>query len=166
MTFMERFKRGQAGYTLMEVLIVATIIAIITTVGTVSYLEAKRRAKEMYAAQRLAQLAVFERMYFRDFASYGDYEDLRTEGYIDEQYLYKDDEPTHYHRPVYIQDYKLTFNIDEAGGGFEIIAEPVLGQHWLWYPRWTALGGIPYLRAVTVNQDGVVRWLDSNRPVM
>lgn len=149
----------------MEVLMVATIIAILMTVGTVSYLEAKRRAKEQYAAQRLAQLAMFEHMYFREFGSYATFEDLREEGYLDQDYIYEDDEPQHYHRPVFIQDYKLEFNIDTEGGGYEIIATPVLEERHLWYARWTPLGGIPYLRSMKVNEDGVVKWLDTGRPV-
>ena len=162
---------AEAGYTLMEVLIVATIISILLTVGSVSYLEAKRRAKEQYAAQRLAQLAVFERMYFREFGAYATFEELRDPGgfegsYIDEKYLQEDDEPLHNHRPYYIQDYKLDFNVDKEGGGFEIKAEPVLTETQLWYPRWVPLGGIPYLRSMKVDEQGVVTWLDSGRPVL
>jgi type II secretory pathway pseudopilin PulG len=149
----------------MEVLIVATIISILLTIGTVSYLEAKRRAKENYCAQRLAQLAVFERMYFRDFGVYTDFWGLRDEGYIDQEYLYEDDEPSHYHRPVYIQEYALDFNIDDTGGGFLIEATPVLTSRQLWYQRWVALGGISYLRAMKVNEDGVVMWSETGRPV-
>jgi prepilin-type N-terminal cleavage/methylation domain-containing protein len=162
---MTRLLKGQHGYTLMEVLIVATIISILLTVGSVSYLEAKRRAKEQYAAQRLSQLAVFEKMYFREFGAYATFEDLRNEGYLAQDYIYEDDEPQHYHRPVYVQDYALDFIIDTAGGGFEIDAKPVLTESQLWYPRWMPLGGIPYLRSLKVDEQGVVMWLENGRPV-
>ena len=158
-------KLRERGYTLMEVLIVATIIAILVTVGTVQYLEVKRRGKEHYCAQRLAQLSVMERMYFREFGAYATFDDLRVEGYIDWSYIYEDDTLLHYHRPVYIQEYTLEFNIDEEGGGFEIIAEPVLQEAHLWYPRWVPMGGIPELRAMMVDEQGIVRWLETGRPV-
>ncbi len=155
----------QKGYTLMEVLIVATIVGILVTVGTVQYLEVKRRSKEKLAAQRLTQLALYERMYFREFGEYGEYFDLRDEGYIDEAYLYEDDDMTHYLRPAYIPEYTLEFNLDEEGGGFEIIAESVLEQSHTWYPRWVVIGGIRDLRGMYVEEDGVVKWLTSGRPV-
>jgi prepilin-type N-terminal cleavage/methylation domain-containing protein len=165
MLSMHRKYIGQRGYTLMEVLIVATIVSILLTIGSVSYLEAKRRAKEQYAAQRLAQLAVFEKMYFREFTTYATFEDLRDAGYIDQDYIYPSDEPQHYHRPVYVQDYALEFIIAKDGGGFEIDATPVLTESQLWYPRWTLLGGIPYLRSLKVDEQGVVEWLSNGRPV-
>lgn len=158
--------RKEQGYTLMEVLMVATIISIIVTIGTVSYLEAKRRAKEQYCAQRLAQLAVYERMYFREFGRYATFDDLREEGYIDWQYIYEDDDLLHYRRPVYIQEYTLDFKIDEEGQGYEIIAKPVITQKQMWYPRWVPLGGIPYLRSMKVDERGIVVWLDNGRPVL
>ena len=106
---------------------VATIIAILMTIGTVSfYLEAKRRAREQYAAQRLSQLASDADMYFREFGTYAAFDDLRAEGYIDQDYIYQNDEPQHYHRPVFVQDYTLDFIIDQNGGGFTIKAAPVL----------------------------------------
>jgi len=158
-------KIRQRGYTLMEVLIVATIVGILVTVGTVQYLEVKRRSKEKLAVQRLAQLAVFERMYFRDFGNYATFEDLRIEGYIDESYLYQSDEPLHYHRPAYVPEYQLEFNLEQGGLGFEIVATGVLDEPHTWYPRWVPLGGIPDLRAFFVEEDGVVKWLDTGRPV-
>ena len=149
----------------MEVLIVATIVGILLTVGTVQYLEAKRRAKENYCAQRLAQLATWERLYFREFGEYASYDDLREEGYIAWEYVNKDDDLLHYNHPVYIREYKLEFIIAEDAGGFEIIAEPVINEPQLWYPRWTPMGGIQELRSMKVDQDGVVMWLDTGRPV-
>ena len=164
---MDRMKErlGQKGYTLMEVLIVATIVGILVSVGTVQFLEVKRRSKERLAAGKLVQLAAMERLYFRDFGGYATFEDLRVGGYIDFDYIYEDDEPLHYHRPAYIPEYGLEFNIDEEGGGFNIIAEPSLQQEHLWYPRWVALGGIPDLRSMYVEEDGVVKWLETGRPV-
>jgi len=158
--------RSERGYTLMEVLIVATIVGILVTVGTVQYLEVKRRAKEHYCAQRLAQLAVYEHMYFKDFGSYGDWNDLRNQGYIDMDYIHEDDELLHYRRPYYIQEYELDFNIAEGEAGFEIVATPVVNQTHLWYPRWIPLGGINDLRSMKVQEDAVVKWLDSGRPVL
>jgi type II secretory pathway pseudopilin PulG len=149
----------------MELLIVVTIVGILVTVGTVQYLEAKRRAKENFCAQRLAQLATWERMYFRDFGEYASYEDLRIEGYIDWDYVKEDDDLLHYNHPVYIQEYKLDFNIETETGGFEITAEPVVNERQLYYARWTPMGGIPELRSMKVNRDGVVMWLDTGRPV-
>jgi prepilin-type N-terminal cleavage/methylation domain-containing protein len=158
-------KRWQAGYTLMEVLVVATIIGILMSVGTVQYLEVKRRAKEKLAVQKLSVLASYERMYFRTYARYGEWDDLRTEGIIAWDYEYQSDDLTHYERPVFIPEYTLTFEIDSENGGFRITAVPVLQQPHLWYPRWVILGGIDDLRSLYVEEDGVVRWLESDRAV-
>jgi type II secretory pathway pseudopilin PulG len=147
------------------VLIVATIVGILVTVGTVQYLEVKRRAKEKLATQKLSQLATYERFYYRDNGEYATFDELREEGYIDYNYIYEDDELQHYHRPVYIPEYTLDFLLDEEGGGFRILAEPVLTEAQTWYPRWVALGGIPDLRSQYVEEDGVVKWADSNRPI-
>jgi prepilin-type N-terminal cleavage/methylation domain-containing protein len=155
---------GQKGYTLMEVLIVATIVGILVSVGTVQYLEVKRRAKEKFAVQKLAQLSAYENMYFREFGNYADFDNLKLEGYVDQSY-YEDDEFRHYLRPAYIPEYQMEFVIDDTGGGFRITASPVLEDEYLWFPRWVALGGIQDLRSVYVEEDGVVKWLDSNRPV-
>ncbi|MCX6646483.1 MAG: type II secretion system protein [bacterium] len=158
-------KHSQAGYTLMEVLIVATIIGILLSVGTVQYLEVKRRAKEKLAVSRLALLATYERMYLRTYGTYGEWDDLREEGYIAQDYNYQNDDLTHYDRPVYVPEYTLEFALDDTNGGFRITAKPVLQQAHLWYPRWVILGGIDDLRSVYVEEDGVVRWLDSDRAV-
>ncbi len=148
----------------MEVLIVATIVAILVTVGTVQYLEVKRRAKEHYCAQRLAQLAIWEDLYSRELGEYANFDDLQREGYVDWDFL-EDDDRLHYQRAAFILEYKLEFNKDKEGGGFEIIAEPVVDEPYLWYPRWTPMGGIAGLRSMKVEEDGVVKWLDTGRPV-
>lgn len=158
-------KYSQAGYTLMEVLIVATIIGILLSVGTVQYLEVKRRAKEKLAVQKLSTLATYERFYFRNYGSYGEWDDLRGEGYIAQDYQYQSDDLTHYERPVYVPEYTLEFEIDDANGGYRITAEPVIQQQHLWYPRWVILGGIDDLRSFYVEEDGVVRWLETDRAV-
>lgn len=163
--FNKYMKNSQRGFTLMEVLIVATVVGILVTVGTVQYLEVKRRGKENYCAQRLSQIAAYEKMYYRDFGEYADFDDLRVEGYIDWDYLYKDDTTLHYLRPVYIQEYKLLFEIDGDANTYKVTATPAVDQPQLWYPRWVPLGGIDDLRSMYVETDGVVRWLDSGRPV-
>ncbi len=164
---LKRTNGSERGYTLMEVTIVAAIVGILVTIGTVQYLEVKRRAKENYCAQRLSQLATWERLYFRDYGEYAEYDDLRMEGYIDWDMVEEDDDLLHYNRPVYIQEYTLEFILNEEDGGFEIIAEHVLkDQPYLWYPRWVPLGGINELRGMKVNEDGVVMWLNTGRPVI
>jgi len=159
------WKRREKGYTLLEVLIVATIVGILVTIGTVQYLEVKRRAKEKLATQKLSQLSTYETFYFRDFGEYATFDDLREAGYIDYDYIYEDDEIQHYHRPVFLPEYTLEFLLDEEGGGYQIIAEPVLTEVHTWYPRWNALGGIQDLRSMFVEEDRVVKWLDSGRPI-
>lgn len=157
-------KLGQRGYTLMEVTTVAAIIGILVTIGTVQYLEVKRRSKEHYCAHRLAQLAVYERLYFREFGEYAGFEGLKEAGYVDWDYL-EDDAMLHYDRPAYIQEFELEFILDDEEGGYRIVATPVLQQAHLWYPRWVALGGIPEYRSMVVEEDGVVRWEETDRPV-
>ena len=165
MTMLGLKNNRERGYTLMEVLVVATIVGILVSVGTVQYLEVKRRSKEKLAAQKVAQLAVYERFYFRDFGKYATFMELRDEGYIDEQYLYEDDDLLHLDRPAYIPEFMLDFQIDEETSDFKITAEPVLQSRHAYYPRWVPLGGIDEYRSVFVEKDGVVRWLDTGRPV-
>lgn len=158
--------RTQRGYTLMEVLIVATIVGILLTIGSVQYLEVKRRSKENLCAQKLNQLAVYEKMYFRENGFYADWEDLLYDGgYVDESYVHPSDTLLHYDRPVYIPEYTLEFIISDDNLGYEIIAEPVIQDAYLWYPRWVPLGGIPELRSMYVDETGVVKWLANGRPV-
>ncbi len=158
-------KPDQKGYTLMEVLIVATIVGILVTVGTVQYLEVKRRSKERLATQKVAQLAMYENLYYRDYGDYADYQELREKGFIADEFLYEDDTLLHYERPAYIPEYTLEFTIDNENDGFEILAVPVLQQAHTWYPRWILIGGINDLRSVYVEEDGVVKWLTTGKPV-
>lgn len=157
--------RDQHGFTLMEVLIVATIIGILLSVGTVQFLEVKRRAKEKLAVQKMAQLSIYETFYFRTYGSYADWDDLRVEGYINWDYIEQSDDLTHYDRPVYIPEYTIEFELDNVNFGYRIIAKPALDQAHLWYPRWAILGGIDDLRSLYVEEDGVVRWLATDRAV-
>ena len=149
----------------MEVLIVVTIMGILLTVGTVQYLEVKRRAKESLCAHKLAELAMYEKIYYRENGNYGTFEDLWIEGYIDESYVHEDDTLLHYQKPVFIPEYELEFSINEENVGFIIAATPVIQQNYLYYPRWVPLGGIPELRSMYVDETGVVKWLTTDRPV-
>ena len=165
MTMLGLKNNRERGYTLMEVLVVATIVGILVSVGTVQYLEVKRRSKEKLAAQKVAQLAVYERFYFRDFGKYADFDELLKEGYIDDWY-HEDDDLLHTDRPAYIPEFTLEFLIDEeTNDNFKITAEPVLQSRHAYYPRWLPLGGIDEYRSVFVETDGVVRWLDTGRAV-
>lgn len=63
-------KRFQIGFTLVELLIVVAIIAILVSVGAVSYSTAQRNARNADRASELTKLAVALEEYFADHGSY------------------------------------------------------------------------------------------------
>jgi prepilin-type N-terminal cleavage/methylation domain-containing protein len=152
---------NEAGYTMIEVIIVASIITILLTIGSAHYLEAKRLAMEQLAATRLANIDGYQQMYFREFATYATFQELQAKGYIDSGYTSYDNVLSE--SVPYVPEYNLTFNVSTES--YQVIAQPVHGDFAGFYVRWRISGGIEEERGMFVDQNGVVRYLSNNRPV-
>lgn len=63
-------RRSQAGFTLMEMVLVATLIAILSTIAIASMSHARYKAMESGAAQALKAIAQAEEMYLMDNGRY------------------------------------------------------------------------------------------------
>lgn len=153
--------KKESGYTLLEVIIVAAIIGILLTIGTAHYLEVQRLAKEHLCATRLANIAAYEKMYYREYGQYATFQELQNRGFIDRAYTQSDDIAGH--AVPFIPDYWLEFSV--STDSYYVIARPVQGDYDAVYVRWRLLGGQEDVRSMYVNQDGVVRYLRNNRPV-
>jgi prepilin-type N-terminal cleavage/methylation domain-containing protein len=155
--------KENSGFTLLEMLVVAGIIVILAGIGSSSYLEAHRRAKEHLCATRMQQLATYEKFYYREFGAYAYYTDLQTQGYIDPQYV-EDDNETHSNGVPFIPDYQVEFDI-RGDGTYMITAESVLTDPNQFSPRWRLTGGIWDVRPMYIDDRGVVRWAESDIPI-
>ena len=154
-------KRDERGYTIIEVIIVAMIIGILVTIGTAHYLEARRLASEHLCATRLANIDAYQRMYYRQFATYATFQELQTEGFIDAAYTSYDDVLSN--TTPYIPEYFMTFNI--SGDTYMVSAQPVHSDFNGVYVRWRASGGLEDKRGMFIDQTGIVRYLSNERPV-
>ena len=153
--------KNDMGYTMIEVIIVALIIAVLLTIGTAHYLEAQRMATEHLCATRLANIDALQKMYYRQYSEYATFQQLQEEGFIDVAYTPFDDVLSQ--SIPYVPEYTLTFNV--SGDTYQVIAETVLGDFNSFYVRWRAAGGQQDKRAMSIDQTGVVRYLYNNRPV-
>ncbi len=155
--------KENSGYTLLEMLVVAGIIVILAGIGTTSFLEAHRRAKEHLCAARLQQLATYEKFYYREFGTFAYYTDLQTQGYIDPKTV-EDDNATHTNGSPFIPDYQIEFDI-RGDGTYMITAESILTDADQFSPRWRLAGGIWDVRPMYVDDRGTVRWTESDIPI-
>lgn len=154
-------KRDDRGYTILEVIIVAMIIGILVTIGTAHYLEARRLANEHLCATRLANIDAYQKMYYRQYATYATFQELQNEGFVDSAYTSYDDVLSS--ATPYIPEYFMTFSI--SGDTYMVMAQPVHGDFNGVYVRWRESGGLEDKRGMFVDQTGVVRYLYNSRPV-
>jgi prepilin-type N-terminal cleavage/methylation domain-containing protein len=155
--------RSELGFTLIEILLVCAIIVILVSVGSASYLEAQRRAEEHRCAGRLQELALYEKMYAREFGDYALFWELQDQGYIDPHYI-ESDTPKHNTGIAFIPQYRLEFTVP-GDGTYRIAASSDLTDPAQFHPRWRLTGGIWDLRAMYVDDRGIVRWVENNAPV-
>ena len=151
------------GFTLIEVLLVAAIIVILAGAGSVSYLEAQRRAREHYTAQRIQELGTYQKLYIREFGDYALFWQLQEQGYIDPNYV-EDDDKQHTVKTPFIPEYTLEFDVP-GDGTYRIDAVCVLEESADFSPRWRLIGGQWDLRQMYIDQRGIVRWTEDNKPI-
>ena len=160
---LKRVRRSQKGFTLLEVLVVAVIIVILVSAGTVAFLEVERRTKEKFCAGRLQGIAAYEKQYARDYGEYAEFWQLQEQGFIDPHYV-EDDSLTHTGGSAYIPDYLLDFSVP-GDGTYHIEARSVIEDVGDFTPRWRLIGGTWDLRPMYVDDRGVVRWEENDRPI-
>lgn len=156
-------RRSQKGFTLLEVLVVAVIIVILVGAGTVAFLEVERRTKEKLCAGRLQEIAAYQKIYARDFGEYAEFWQLQDQGFIDPNYS-EADNLTHTAGRPYVPDYVLEFTIP-GDGTYRIDAVSIMDDSRDFSPRWRLIGGIWDLRAMYIDDRGVVRWDEDDRPI-
>lgn len=159
--------RSRTGYTLIELLIVTGLLLTLATIGTVTYLETLRQAKESRAYVKLGELAALQQIYFQNFDRYATFTELQDQGYIAAQFV-EDDVVLHNQTlnglpaSAFIPDYQL--EIVAQTDSFRITATASMPQQAV-PARWRLAGRQPDLRAMYVSQDNVVRFAANNRPV-
>jgi prepilin-type N-terminal cleavage/methylation domain-containing protein len=86
----DRLKKQETGFTLVEMLTVALIIAMLATIGFASYRKARQRAIETQGIHQMKELAVAMESYFNDNGTYPlDFSGLQPT-YINPYYVLSD----------------------------------------------------------------------------
>jgi prepilin-type N-terminal cleavage/methylation domain-containing protein len=133
----------ESGFTLVEVLTVAAMIAILSSMAVVSMRGGRRIAFETRAIAGLKNVAENEVIYYQRIGEYGywndlvDQRDLVDPGYNKQDYL---DDP--YDAPI-ANLYSLGFNLTENRQGFTVVAFPLQQRVW-------------HLRTYAVTSDGSI----------
>jgi hypothetical protein len=102
-------------------------------------------------------------MFIREFGNYAEFWELQEQGYIDPQFV-EADNPAHTAGPPFVPEYVLTFDIP-GDGTYRIEAKCALDNVSDFPPRWRLTGGIWHLRGMYIDDRGVVRWLEDDRPI-
>lgn len=138
-----RYLKDEKGFTLIEVLTVAAMIAILATVALASMHRSREAAYEAQAIGALRTLSSMEYVYFFDNKVFADWHQLQAVGdLVDSDYVKADDMDNAFDHPIAMK-YSLHFVINDNGSDFTIYAYPQLTAHY-------------YLRAFSVFSDGAI----------
>jgi len=139
--FKEIWQKGESGFTLVEVLTVAGIIALLATVALASMHRSKESAYEAQAIGALRTLASMEYTYFFRHREFGSWNQLKSEGdLLDTDYTKVDNLQDPFDHPIAMG---YSISLRSSVNDFTIIARPI--------PRPKV-----QLRAFSIGADGAV----------
>lgn len=130
-------RKRKRGFTLLELLIVVSIILILAVIATPSFISALQSSRETSAVATLKQIYQAEMIYVASYNSFGTFDSLVAAGGIDNRFATEGGDPT-------LGGYQYSIVLAEDGSGFYIQADPV----------GTASGRYDYY----VGLDGVARY--------
>jgi prepilin-type N-terminal cleavage/methylation domain-containing protein len=134
---------GEWGFTLVEVLTVAAIIGILTTMAVVSMRGGRRIAFETKAIAAMKNIAENEVIYYQRYMYYGNWNQMRDEGdLIDPGYDKVDDLSTARDTPI-----ANLYSIDILLGGYSQCFTAI---------AWPREASIWHLRTYAVTCDGSI----------
>lgn len=123
-------RNRESGFTLVEVLTVATIIGILATMAVVSMRGGRRVAFETRAIAAVKNIAENEIMYYQRYYQYGTWQQLVQEGdLIDPGYDNSDDLDTPYDTPI-ANMYSCVVIVTYEGQAFTAFAYPRANMIW------------------------------------
>lgn len=118
------------GFTLIEVLTVASIIGILTTMAVVSMRGGRRIAFETKAIAAMKNIAENEVMYYQRYMRFGSWKQLVAEGdLVDPGYDKVDDLDTPLDTPI-ANFYSIEIGVTPVGQCFTAVAYPMEASIW------------------------------------
>ena len=99
----------------------------------------------------------------REFGEYGDFINLQDQGYIEPGFV-AEDNLSHSNGRPFVPDYILEFVVP-GDGTYRVDAVSVAEDLAEFSPRWRMLGGIWDLRAMYIDDRGIVRWEENDQPI-
>jgi len=135
--------RRDRGFTLIEVLTVAAIIAILSTMAVVSMRGGRRVAYETRAVAAMKNIAESELMYYQRYRFYGNWNQMVAEGdLIDPGYVPNDDLAVPTDAPI-ANLYSIAIYLPPMSQAFSAVAFPKQNSIW-------------HLRTYAVTSDGSI----------
>ena len=120
----------QRGFTLVEVLTVATMISILATMAVVSSRGGKRVAFETRAIGAIKNIAENEALFYARKRAYGSWDQMRLEGdLVDPGYTKVDNLNSATDTPI-ANLYSIVIVVSPSGGCFTAVAFPMARSVW------------------------------------